>query len=183
MTPMLSSLPPALTAFLLAVLATVTFLRGRQQPANYCFALLCLLGCFLNLDILIQLNAPSADTALRFTRRFYLLHPFSGTAFHSFLSCLSGNQGAQLASHSGLWHCRGGGRLLPGQAGHCRCESIFLWICRPGRTHLQPHGCRRSFCHCIQSDYFVQGHPKRKNAVSIKTNSNIFLPVFCLSVC
>ena len=76
MMPLLISAPPFLTASFLTVLAAVTFFRGRQQPANRPFVLLCLLACLLNLDILFQLNTASADSALRRTRLFHLFHPF-----------------------------------------------------------------------------------------------------------
>lgn len=76
MTAILLSTPPALTALLLAILSGATLGRCRQQPSTGLFSLLCLLGCFLNLDILMQLNAESAETALRHARRWHLLHPF-----------------------------------------------------------------------------------------------------------
>jgi signal transduction histidine kinase len=76
MTAILLSIPPALTALLLAILSGATLFRFRQQPFRGLFSLLCLFGCFLNLDILMQLNAKSAQTALRHARQWHLLHPF-----------------------------------------------------------------------------------------------------------
>ena len=85
MMPLVFSAPPFLTASLLAGLAAITLCRGRRQPFKHPFALLCFFGCLLNMDILIQLNALSAEFALRSTRLFHLFHPFLVPLFIHFL--------------------------------------------------------------------------------------------------
>jgi signal transduction histidine kinase len=70
------SIPPFLTAALLAFLAVVAFRRAFESRSSRLFALLCLLGSLLYVDMLISFNAPSATTALKSTRLGHILHPF-----------------------------------------------------------------------------------------------------------
>lgn len=70
------SIPPFLTAALLAFLSVVAFRRVFDSLSGRLFALLCLLGSFLYVDILISFNAPSAAMALETTRLGHMLHPF-----------------------------------------------------------------------------------------------------------
>jgi two-component system NtrC family sensor kinase len=70
------SVPPLLTALLLIGLALLAWSRGRQVAANRLFALLCLLGGLLYIDILVAFNASSSRVALWSNRCGHLLHPF-----------------------------------------------------------------------------------------------------------
>ncbi len=76
MIQILYSLPPFLTASLLAALALLTLVRSPLHRVNRLFVALCLLGGLLNVDILYQLNASSAESALRVSRLLHLAHPF-----------------------------------------------------------------------------------------------------------
>lgn len=76
MDDILFSVPPVLTIVLLFGLAVIALAGGRQTPANRLLALLCLMGSLLYIDIVITLNAPSMDAALRANRIGHLFHPF-----------------------------------------------------------------------------------------------------------
>lgn len=73
---LLYSLPPFLTAVLLASVALTALGRGRKTPASRLLALLCLLGSVLYVDILINFNAPRPDIALTTSRIAHLFYPF-----------------------------------------------------------------------------------------------------------
>jgi two-component system, NtrC family, sensor kinase len=73
---LLYSLPPLLTAALLAGLVVAALARGGRAKGNRLFALLCFLGSLLYVDILIAFNAPTPHLALVTSRTAHLLHPF-----------------------------------------------------------------------------------------------------------
>lgn len=73
---MVYSLPPFFTALLLAGLAATVVIRKRRGKADTLFALLCLFGSFLYIDMLITFNAPSARVAAGVGRIGHLFHPF-----------------------------------------------------------------------------------------------------------
>ena len=85
----LYSLPPFLTAALLIGLAWMAWRRARPTKANHLFALLCLMGGLLYMDILIGLNVSLSHTALVSNRIGHMLHPFLIPLFihffHAFL--------------------------------------------------------------------------------------------------
>jgi signal transduction histidine kinase len=70
------SIPPFLTAALLAFMAVVALRRAFDSRSGRLFAMLCLLGSLLYVDMLISFNAPSATMALKSTRLGHILHPF-----------------------------------------------------------------------------------------------------------
>ncbi|MEJ2038539.1 MAG: histidine kinase N-terminal 7TM domain-containing protein, partial [Desulfosarcinaceae bacterium] len=88
-TQLIYSLPPLLTAGLLIGLSWVSLKRARPTRANRLFALLCLMGGLLYVDILISFNAHAARTALVSNRIGHMLHPFLIPLFihffHAFL--------------------------------------------------------------------------------------------------
>ena len=87
---LLYSLPPFLTAVLLIALSVMAFWRARSTPTNRLFAILCLMGSLLYIDIVISFNAPSPQVALLSNRIGHLLHPFLIPLFihffHAFLN-------------------------------------------------------------------------------------------------
>ncbi|RJQ68961.1 MAG: hypothetical protein C4519_22375 [Desulfobacteraceae bacterium] len=84
------SLPPFLTAALLAVMAFTALGRGRRTPASRLLVLLCLLGSLLYVDILVNFNAPSASVALATSRIAHLFYPFLLPLFIQFFHAYLG---------------------------------------------------------------------------------------------
>ncbi len=86
----LYSIPPLLTLCCFVGLAALTVYRGRWTKANILFFLICLLGCFLNLDIFLISNVKSADTALLISRtdHFFIVYLFPVYIhfFHTYLN-------------------------------------------------------------------------------------------------
>lgn len=86
---LLYSLPPFLTAGLLIGLAWVSWARARRTRTNRLFALLCLIGGLLYVDILINFRVAEARTALMSSRIGHILYPFLIPLwihfFHAFL--------------------------------------------------------------------------------------------------
>ena len=86
----LYSIPPLLTLGCFLALALLTILRGRRTGTNRLFFILCLLGSFLYLDILLVFNVASADTALRISRidHFFIVYLFPVYIhfFHAYLN-------------------------------------------------------------------------------------------------
>ena len=85
----LCSIPPFLTLCCFAGLAALAAFRGRRTRTNLLFFLICLLGVFLYIDILIAFNVKSVETALRVSRadHFFLVYiiPVYIHFFHAFL--------------------------------------------------------------------------------------------------
>ena len=84
------SIPPLLTLICFAGLAVLTLLRGRKIKTNILFIILCTLGSFLYLDILLVSNVKSAKTALTISRvdhfLIIFLFPVYIHFFHSYLN-------------------------------------------------------------------------------------------------
>lgn len=74
----LYSVPPLLTLCCFLGLAGIALFHGQRTPANHLFFIICLLGSFLNIDILIAFNVTSPATALRVSRidHFFLVYLF-----------------------------------------------------------------------------------------------------------
>ncbi len=85
----LYSLPPILTALLLAAMAGAAVLSRRRARVDCIFAVMCLLGSLLYVDMLINFNASSARVALFTSRVGHIFHPFLLPLFihffHAFL--------------------------------------------------------------------------------------------------
>ncbi len=86
----LYSIPPFLTLLCFLALAVLTILRGRKTATNRLFLILCLLGSFLYLDILLVFNVKSMQTALRISRidHFFIVYlfPLYIHFFHAYLN-------------------------------------------------------------------------------------------------
>jgi len=84
------SIPPLLTLICFAGLAVLTLLRGRKTKTNILFIILCTLGSFLYLDILLVAHVESAETALTISRidHFFIvfLIPVYIHFFHTYLN-------------------------------------------------------------------------------------------------
>ncbi|MBW1842537.1 MAG: GAF domain-containing protein, partial [Deltaproteobacteria bacterium] len=85
----LYSIPPFLTLCCFAGLAALTAFRARRTRTNGLFFIICLLGSFLHIDILVAFNVKSVETALWVSRadHFFLVYiiPVYIHFFHSFL--------------------------------------------------------------------------------------------------
>lgn len=83
------SIPPFLTLCCFIALAVLTVLRGRKTQINILFFIICLLGSFLYIDILLAFNLKSAETALLISRidHFFLVYllPVYLHFFHAYL--------------------------------------------------------------------------------------------------
>jgi signal transduction histidine kinase len=93
---MLYSLPPFLTATLLAGVGLTALGRGRRAPAGRFWALLCLLGTMLYVDMLVDFNASRASVALATTRAAHLFYPFLLPLFIQFFHTYLGIRGRSL---------------------------------------------------------------------------------------
>lgn len=84
------SIPPLLTLCCFLGLAVITIIRGQRSRVNLLFFLICLLGSFLYIDILIAFNTTSADIALKASRidHFFLVYllPVYIHFFHEYLN-------------------------------------------------------------------------------------------------
>ncbi len=84
------SVPPLLTLLCFMALAVLALARGRRTGTNRLFFILCLLGSFLYLDILLVFNVRSADAALRISRidHFFIVYliPVYIHFFHDYLN-------------------------------------------------------------------------------------------------
>lgn len=85
----LYSIPPFLTLCCFIGLAVLTVLRGCKTKINLLFFIICLLGAFLYIDILLAFNLESAETALLISRidHFFLVYllPVYLHFFHVYL--------------------------------------------------------------------------------------------------
>lgn len=85
----LYSIPPLLTLACFVGLAALTLLRGEKSRINFLFLLICILGTFLHLDILLAFNLKSAQTALLISRidHFFIIYliPLYIQFFHAYL--------------------------------------------------------------------------------------------------
>ena len=85
----LYSLPPLLTLLCFSGLAALAILRGRRTKANRLFLLICILGSFLYIDILLAFNVTSESTALAVSRldHFFIIYlfPLYIHFFHTYL--------------------------------------------------------------------------------------------------
>ena len=85
----LYSIPPFLTLCCFIALAVLTVFRGRKTQTNLLFFIICLLGSFLYIDILLAFNLKSAETALLISRidHFFLVYllPVYLHFFHAYL--------------------------------------------------------------------------------------------------
>jgi len=67
------SIPPLLTFFFFLGLALLTLARGRPSTVHRVFALICGIGCLLNLDMVVAFNTASPATALWVSRLDHVL--------------------------------------------------------------------------------------------------------------
>ena len=85
----LYSIPPFLTLCCFLGLAVLAVLRGRKTKSNILFFIICVLGSFLYIDILLAFNLKSAETALLISRidHFFLVYlcPVYLHFFHAYL--------------------------------------------------------------------------------------------------
>ena len=85
----LYSIPPLLTLCCFIGLAVLTVLRGSKTRVNILFFVICILGSFLYLDILLVFNVQSAQTALWISRidHFFIIYLFPVYLhfFHAYL--------------------------------------------------------------------------------------------------
>jgi len=86
----LYSIPPFLTLCCFVGLAVLTILRGRRTKINFLFFIICLLGSFLYIDILLAFNLKSAETVLLISRIDHVflvyLFPVYLDFFHAYLN-------------------------------------------------------------------------------------------------
>lgn len=86
----LYSIPPLLTLCCFIGLAVLTIVRGRRTKTNALFVIICLLGSFLYIDILLAFNLKAAQTALLISRIDHLflvyLFPVYLDFFHTYLN-------------------------------------------------------------------------------------------------
>jgi C4-dicarboxylate-specific signal transduction histidine kinase len=76
MSPLVYSIPPFLTAGLLAFLAVVAFRHAWSTLSGRLFAMLCVMSSLLYVEMVILFNAHSAAMALESDRLGHVLHPF-----------------------------------------------------------------------------------------------------------
>jgi len=83
------SIPPLLTLCCFVGLAVLTIFRGRWTKTNILFFIICILGTFLYIDIIIAFNIKSAGTALAISRidHFFIVYLFPVYLhfFHTYL--------------------------------------------------------------------------------------------------
>ena len=83
------SIPPLLTLACFLGLGVLSLLRGGRTRVNILFGLLCVLGCFLYIDIVLIFNVKSAATALLISRidHFFIVYtiPVYIHFFHAYL--------------------------------------------------------------------------------------------------
>jgi len=83
------SIPPLLTLACFFSLGVLSILRSSRTRVNILFWLLCLLGCFLYIDIILIFNVKSASTALLISRidHFFIVYtiPVYIHFFHAYL--------------------------------------------------------------------------------------------------
>lgn len=83
------SIPPFLTLVCFFSLGVLSLLRGSRTRVNILFRLLCVLGCLLNIDIVLIFNVKSAATALWISRidHFFIVYtiPVYIHFFHAYL--------------------------------------------------------------------------------------------------
>jgi two-component system NtrC family sensor kinase len=106
------SLPPLMTAILLVALAWIALARGRHMAIHRVFAILCLMGGLLYIDIIIGINAPSRQIALLSNRLGHLVHPFLLPVFIHFFHAYLGIRNRRWL----LWICYGFALLIAGFA-------------------------------------------------------------------
>ena len=86
----LYSIPPLLTLICLVGLAALTILHGRKTKTNLLFIIMCVLGIFLYIDILLVFNVKSPTTALKISRvdHFFIIYLFPVYIhfFHAYLN-------------------------------------------------------------------------------------------------
>ncbi|MBI5592606.1 MAG: GAF domain-containing protein [Deltaproteobacteria bacterium] len=86
---LLYSIPPFLTLCCFVSLACLSASRGRKKQINRLFTVICILGAFLYIDILVIFNCKSSQTALFISRldHFFIVYliPLYIHFFHAYL--------------------------------------------------------------------------------------------------
>lgn len=84
------TVPPLLNVFCFLTLALLSLIRGPKKRVNILFAVICILGTFLNLDILFAFTGRSPGAALKISRLDHLLLvyllPVYIQFFHAYLT-------------------------------------------------------------------------------------------------
>ncbi|MBN2283258.1 MAG: GAF domain-containing protein [Deltaproteobacteria bacterium] len=88
--PGVAFLPPVLGASILLALACISLLKGRKNAVTCLFALLCLLGTLINLDIAQVSILADKGLALKLDRAAYLLFLFSVPLYLRFVHAFLG---------------------------------------------------------------------------------------------
>ena len=70
-------IPPVLGFFILTFLCLLSFLRGARRATNILFAVMCLLGALINLDVAMISILPDKTLALNLERIIYVVFVFS----------------------------------------------------------------------------------------------------------
>lgn len=78
-------IPPILGFFVLAFLALLSFLRGPRRSTNILFAVMCLLGALINLDVALVSILPDKTLALKLDRLTYVFFIFSPPVYIQFV--------------------------------------------------------------------------------------------------
>jgi two-component system NtrC family sensor kinase len=79
------SIPPVCGVGVMFLLASISFLRGRRNPTNLLFSVICLMGGIINADVALVSLIPDKSIALGIDRWTYFFFVFSIPVFIQFV--------------------------------------------------------------------------------------------------